>query len=42
MVSGLKAMGMGDRERVARFLATNPVENLFLASKLDEIGRAHV
>ncbi|WP_074437026.1 DUF4081 domain-containing GNAT family N-acetyltransferase [Tessaracoccus massiliensis] len=38
MVSGLKTMGMGDRERVARFLATNPVENLFLASKVDAFG----
>lgn len=38
MVSGLKAMGMGDRERVARFLAAHPVENLFLASKVDAFG----
>ncbi|HHT14069.1 MAG TPA: GNAT family N-acetyltransferase [Propionibacterium sp.] len=38
MNSGLTTMGAADRARVARFLARNPVENLFLASRISEYG----
>lgn len=38
MTSGLKTLGAADHARVARFLARNPVENLFLASRVAEYG----
>lgn len=38
MTTGLITMGTGDRQRVAQFLASRPVENLFLASRIDEYG----
>ncbi|MDO5678228.1 MAG: GNAT family N-acetyltransferase [Propionibacteriaceae bacterium] len=38
MSSGLVTLGAGDRDLVARFLAQNPVENLFLASRVANYG----
>lgn len=34
----LRTLGGGDRSEALEFLATSPIENLFLASKIDQIG----